>query len=518
MIRTSKPSDPSLPESLHEAVEFTNALSDDVQAKIASTLAKISLLPFWAPGLTRETIPGSIRFRDENGRELAIVDDELVNLVEDRGLLATKPSQWDSRILDLWHRGVVFLADECSELSPHVRIREAGVILIRSVVEAGCVLREGSILCEDVRAHTRATIYGDSCLVETFVMEQVVVKRVICDGANINWSTVVEEARIGAGTVIAPQTCLIGVSHPNFSPTAGAEAWGVVIGSNCTIGGQALILPGARIGDGAVVAGQAMVTSKVASHCLFIRAGLPEVPVDYQLRSLSWTEAFDAGMANASLFAGQMGCVDSPFKIGLLTDGVLVVDHPSHPYLNERLSAKTLRYQEGALVGFLSRRYTVVSSCVWVGASVRFEFCLEARADAAEIAVGPPGSLTATIQEALTNPGNFPALPVRTSDAFLLTDSSSDTPDPVANRASTSGASTAAALREVLDFLEEITGQAASAEVSSESTLVDLGLNSLGFVVLIDALQERLNRSLLEEDTQGLTTVADLCALFVEGD
>jgi len=88
------------------------------------------------------------------------------------------------------------------------------------------------------------------------------------------------EIRVGDGTQIGPMVQLLAADHPR---EAGLRADGletgrpVTIGANVWIGGGALILPGVRVGDDAVIGAGAVVTRDVAPGTTV--AGNPARPI-----------------------------------------------------------------------------------------------------------------------------------------------------------------------------------------------------------------------------------------------
>ncbi len=81
---------------------------------------------------------------------------------------------------------------------------------------------------------------------------------------------------IGDGTQIGPYVQIYTATHP-IDPTARAGgkefAAPISIGKNVWIGGNAVILPGIKIGDNSVIAAGAVVTRDVPPNCVF--AGSP---------------------------------------------------------------------------------------------------------------------------------------------------------------------------------------------------------------------------------------------------
>lgn len=93
---------------------------------------------------------------------------------------------------------------------------------------------------------------------DVYIADELLVVEELADAGNLT---------IGDRVSIAPRVTLVTSSHPNasrirdFAPVAKGP---IVIESDAWIGAGAVILPGVRIGRGAVVAAQAVVASDVA--------------------------------------------------------------------------------------------------------------------------------------------------------------------------------------------------------------------------------------------------------------
>jgi acetyltransferase-like isoleucine patch superfamily enzyme len=85
----------------------------------------------------------------------------------------------------------------------------------------------------------------------------------------------VEKARIriGSGVRIAPNARLHAAAHDPDDPLLRESAADIVVGDHAWLGAAAIILPGVRIGEGAVVAAGAVVTADVPSGAIV--AGVP---------------------------------------------------------------------------------------------------------------------------------------------------------------------------------------------------------------------------------------------------
>lgn len=60
----------------------------------------------------------------------------------------------------------------------------------------------------------------------------------------------------------------------------------VIIGKNCFIGGNSMIMPGVTLGDSVVVAAGAIVTKDVGSNCIV--AGNPAKVIRENVRTIKW--------------------------------------------------------------------------------------------------------------------------------------------------------------------------------------------------------------------------------------
>jgi len=74
---------------------------------------------------------------------------------------------------------------------------------------------------------------------------------------------------IGRGTYIAPNVGIITANHDPVNPSKHLKGQDVVIGENCWIGMNSVILPGVILGDNTVVAAGAVVTKSFAEgYCV----------------------------------------------------------------------------------------------------------------------------------------------------------------------------------------------------------------------------------------------------------
>lgn len=142
-----------------------------------------------------------------------------------------------------------FIGKDCL-IGAHATVREDTRIGNRCVVGVGADLQYGVTLADDVRVLNQAQIAGGSV--------------------------------IGRGSFIGP-----GVQTANDPHVArhGLEDYqdrgqvGVTIGEHVFVGVGAILLPGVKIGDGAVIAGGAVVTKDVPAGAVVRAPGVAGVPV-----------------------------------------------------------------------------------------------------------------------------------------------------------------------------------------------------------------------------------------------
>ena len=72
----------------------------------------------------------------------------------------------------------------------------------------------------------------------------------------------------------------------------------VVVGKNCFIGANSMILPGVTIGDEVVVAAGAVVTKDVASNTMV--AGNPASSIRKNIKTVKWGRVVDADLTKAN--------------------------------------------------------------------------------------------------------------------------------------------------------------------------------------------------------------------------
>lgn len=109
-------------------------------------------------------------------------------------------------------------------------------------------------------------------------------------GCFVNFGAVmldVCEIRIGARTQIGPMVQILTADHPRAAALrAQGQEWGrpIEIGADVWIGGGAIVLPGLRIGDGAIIGAGAVVTRDVAPGATV--AGNPARPLPRKSETL----------------------------------------------------------------------------------------------------------------------------------------------------------------------------------------------------------------------------------------
>lgn len=94
------------------------------------------------------------------------------------------------------------------------------------------------------------------------------------------------EIRTGSDVSIGPEATILNLGHDPQSPDFADKGGNVVIGDRVWICYRAIILPGVRIGEGAVVAAGAVVTRDVEPFSIV--AGCPARKVGERNRSLSY--------------------------------------------------------------------------------------------------------------------------------------------------------------------------------------------------------------------------------------
>ncbi len=111
----------------------------------------------------------------------------------------------------------------------------------------------------------------------------------------INWGCVLDgrrfQIRTGNDVSIGPEATILTLGHDPQSPAFADFGGDVIIGDHVWIACRALILPGVRIGEGAVVAAGAVVTQDVEPYTIV--AGVPARKVGERNRDLSYQLDYD---------------------------------------------------------------------------------------------------------------------------------------------------------------------------------------------------------------------------------
>jgi len=96
--------------------------------------------------------------------------------------------------------------------------------------------------------------------------------------------------RIGNDVSIGPEAVILSMGHDPHSSDFSSTGGEVIIGDHVWIAARAMILPGVKIGEGAVVAAGAVVTKEVAPYTIV--AGVPARPVGERERHLNYKLAY----------------------------------------------------------------------------------------------------------------------------------------------------------------------------------------------------------------------------------
>ncbi len=99
------------------------------------------------------------------------------------------------------------------------------------------------------------------------------------------------QIRTGHDVSIGPNATILTLGHDPQSPTFADRGGDVVIGNRVWIGYGALILPGLKIGDGAVVGAGAVVTKDVEAFAIV--AGSPARKIGERSKDLNYRLNFD---------------------------------------------------------------------------------------------------------------------------------------------------------------------------------------------------------------------------------
>lgn len=97
--------------------------------------------------------------------------------------------------------------------------------------------------------------------------------------------------RIGDNVSISAEVTILTADHNVDSALCEGRVRGVTIGDYVFIGTRAMLLPGVRVGEGAVIAAGAIVTRDVEDY--LIVAGVPARPIRKRPRGLKYTVKYD---------------------------------------------------------------------------------------------------------------------------------------------------------------------------------------------------------------------------------
>jgi len=125
------------------------------------------------------------------------------------------------------------------------------------------------------------SIIGDNCL----ILERVSIKKSMIDaGGDINAGTYIENAIIGSDVQIAMNCCIPGVTH-DFSKDGISHKdvfKRIIIEDGAWIGASSIIMPGIKIGKGAIIGAGALVNRDVPNHHVYI--GTPKDNLLYPIK------------------------------------------------------------------------------------------------------------------------------------------------------------------------------------------------------------------------------------------
>jgi acetyltransferase-like isoleucine patch superfamily enzyme len=96
--------------------------------------------------------------------------------------------------------------------------------------------------------------------------------------------------RIGANVSVSPECYLISLDHDVHSPDFATVPGAVAIGDYAWLGARAMILPGTRLGDGAVVGAGSVVTKSWEPYDIV--AGVPAKKIGERNKDLRYTLSY----------------------------------------------------------------------------------------------------------------------------------------------------------------------------------------------------------------------------------
>lgn len=141
---------------------------------------------------------------------------------------------------------------------------------------------------------TRGTVMGQACSVSPFAMldgsiygDNVVVSGGVMAGAGF---------KVGNGVFLGPGVLLVNDVYPaarkdgyDDAALRSGERFAVIIEDGAMIGGHAVIMPGVRIGAGAIVAAGAVVTKDLPAGMIWNRNDYVRIaPLEWQEKRMRW--------------------------------------------------------------------------------------------------------------------------------------------------------------------------------------------------------------------------------------
>ena len=141
---------------------------------------------------------------------------------------------------------------------------------------------------------TRGTVMGEDCSVSPFAMldgsvygDRVVISGGVMAGAGF---------KVGSGVFLGPSALLVNDTFPaadkdgyDDAALRSGEKFAIVIEDDVMVGGHAIVLPGVRVGNGAVIAAGAVVDRDVPAGMVWKRNGyINPTPHDWRERRMRW--------------------------------------------------------------------------------------------------------------------------------------------------------------------------------------------------------------------------------------
>lgn len=131
---------------------------------------------------------------------------------------------------------------------------------------------------------------GNGCYLEMGVRFISPHRIKIGDNSIVHFDAILDgryELLIGNSVDIGPQVSIFTLQHNVDDPYYATEGANVTIEDHAVIGGRSIILPGVRIGEGAVVASGAVVTKDVPPYVMV--GGVPARFIRERSRNLEYT-------------------------------------------------------------------------------------------------------------------------------------------------------------------------------------------------------------------------------------